>query len=188
MYNSTTFSMNNVSNLTSSYYTNKKTDIMSGDIHSGVQDVILSEQNELENQHDLTKSDNIEELLKTGKYSTISTIGNGNSASELSLCCDICNIRVTSAKILQRHLEGRRHKSRAERDGKTFHCELCDVTANSEIQLNIHMSSSRHKSRIAREEYKEFTSLSSYSTSFYILLFCIFCIGLNVVILVKGAF
>ncbi|KAF7272664.1 uncharacterized protein LOC143192328 [Rhynchophorus ferrugineus] len=161
---------------------------MSGDIHSGVQEVTQSPNETTKKFDDLTKEDDIEDLLKTGHFSTISTLANGNACSEVSLCCEICNIKVTSAKILQRHLEGRRHKSKAERKGKTFHCDLCDVTANSEIQLNIHLSSSRHKSRVAREEYKEFTSMSSYSTSFYILLFCIFCIGLNLVILVKVAF
>jgi hypothetical protein len=58
-----------------------------------------------------------------------------------SLSCELCNVKVTSTKILQRHLEGRRHKMKAERKGKTFICELCDVVANSEIQLNIHLNS-----------------------------------------------
>ncbi|CAH0557793.1 unnamed protein product [Brassicogethes aeneus] len=57
------------------------------------------------------------------------------------LCCEICNIKVTSAKILQRHLYGRKHKMRSERKGKSYYCDLCDLTANSETQLNIHMSS-----------------------------------------------
>ncbi|CAH1183160.1 unnamed protein product [Phaedon cochleariae] len=57
------------------------------------------------------------------------------------LGCDICKISVTSPKILQRHLEGKRHKIRAERDGKIFRCELCNVTANSETQLSIHLNS-----------------------------------------------
>jgi len=172
---------------------------MSGEIHSGVQEVILSSSNEQtkhgedELKDDLKDLDSIENAAKLYENQTIlstqtSTVSNGNDAGDGTLCCDICNIRVTSAKILQRHLEGRKHISRSQRRGKIFHCDICDVTANSEIQLNIHLTSSRHKSRVAREEYKEFTDVSSYSISIYALLFCIFCIALNLVILVKVAF
>ncbi|XP_066245188.1 zinc finger protein 385B-like [Euwallacea similis] len=146
-------------------------------MHSGIQDVP-------EGFMDVPEEPVLKKGLDHGLNTQISTVSN---TSDGALFCDICNIRVTSTKILQRHLEGRKHKSRAERRGKTFHCDICDVTANSEIQLNIHLSSTKHKSRVAREEYKEFFDVSAYSKSMYVLMFAVFCIILNLIILVKVA-
>ncbi|KAL1513289.1 hypothetical protein ABEB36_002714 [Hypothenemus hampei] len=158
---------------------------MSGDIHSGVQDV-KEHQTLIEDTPEYFKNDDTfkKEIFpkSTALNSQISTFSN---TSDGALFCDICNIRVTSAKILQRHMDGRKHKSRAERRGKTFHCDVCEVTANSEIQLNIHLSSSKHKSRVAREEYKEFFDVSAYSKGIYVLLFGVFCIILNLILLIK---
>ncbi|ERL92246.1 zinc finger protein 385D [Dendroctonus ponderosae] len=171
---------------------------MSGNLHSGVQDVaeILDDDPDINRRIDEDFHDDLSRKVSLGSpgafsgthfnplSSQMSTVSN---TSDGALFCEICNIRVTSTKILQRHLEGRKHKSRAERRGKSFHCDLCEVTANSEIQLNIHLSSSKHKSRVAREEYKEFFDVSSYSKSMYVLLFAVFCIILNLIILVKVA-
>ncbi|XP_050308418.1 zinc finger protein 385B-like [Anthonomus grandis grandis] len=149
--------------------------------HSCAQDVV--------EQPEILKDKVSEEELKPaflgtqiGLSTQVSTVSN---TSERSLCCEICNIKVTSSKILQRHLEGRKHKSRAERQGKTFYCDICDVTANSEIQLNIHLTSSKHKTKVAKEECKVFLDMSSYSTSLYIFIFALFCIVVNLIILVK---
>ncbi|KAJ3654114.1 hypothetical protein Zmor_013327 [Zophobas morio] len=102
-----------------------------------------------------------------------------------SLCCDLCNVKVTSAKILQRHLEGRRHKMKAERKGKTFICEMCDVVANSEIQLNIHLNSIKHKNKLVKKEQSEFTSTATSRAGLWILLFCVVCIFINLLLLFK---
>jgi len=153
-------------------------------VHSGIQDVIESSNLPEQEPEDLKKDVALGTTQLTTFNTQISTISN---TSDGALFCDICNIRVTSGKILQRHLEGRKHKSRAERRGKIFHCDICDVTANSEIQLNIHLASSKHRVRVAREEYKEFFDMSAYSKSMYVLFFAVFCIILNLIILVKVA-
>nr|XP_008194235.1 PREDICTED: zinc finger protein 385B-like isoform X2 [Tribolium castaneum] len=72
---------------------------------------------------------------------------NEENSDKNALSCELCNVKVTSVKILQRHLEGRRHKMKEERQGKTFVCELCDVVANSEIQLNIHLNKQADEKR-----------------------------------------
>ncbi|KAF2881656.1 hypothetical protein ILUMI_24513 [Ignelater luminosus] len=62
-------------------------------------------------------------------------------SKELIYTCNLCKISATSSKVLQRHYEGRKHKMRVERDGKTFNCELCQITANSQKQLDNHLKS-----------------------------------------------
>ncbi|RZC35856.1 zinc finger protein 385B-like, partial [Asbolus verrucosus] len=89
-----------------------------------------------------------------------------------NLSCELCNVKVTSAKILQRHLEGRRHKMKAERKGKTFICEMCDVVANSEIQLNIHLNSIKHKNKLSKKEQSDFSTISTNTAGIWILVFC----------------
>ncbi|VEN34976.1 unnamed protein product [Callosobruchus maculatus] len=64
------------------------------------------------------------------------------------LACSLCNVTVTSERILQRHIEGRKHKMRAQRIGKTFICEICNIHANSEIQLKIHLEGNKHRSKL----------------------------------------
>ncbi|KAG5889075.1 hypothetical protein JTB14_004919 [Gonioctena quinquepunctata] len=98
------------------------------------------------------------------------------------LGCEICDIKVTSSRILQRHLDGRKHKMREERQGKVFKCDLCDITANSEIQLDIHLKSSRHRSKVERKEYTEFINTPS-NKGIWILVFCAFCIFINLILL-----
>ncbi|KAJ8954545.1 hypothetical protein NQ318_000779 [Aromia moschata] len=95
----------------------------------------------------------VEEVYNSGVQDVDITLTNNNrlygnediQSSDVTkktpLSCEICNIKVTSTKILQRHLDGRKHKIRMERRGKSFTCELCEITANSETQLNIHLNS-----------------------------------------------
>ncbi|XP_050516942.1 zinc finger protein 346-like [Diabrotica virgifera virgifera] len=102
------------------------------------------------------------------------------------LSCEICRVKVTSTKIFQRHLDGRKHKLRAERQGKEFKCELCDIIANSEIQLEIHFRSFRHKSKLQRKEHPHFSLLTSYtSKSSFLVFLCFTCIFLNLFLLFK---
>ncbi|XP_060516809.1 uncharacterized protein LOC132696164 [Cylas formicarius] len=142
---------------------------MSGDIHSGVEEVFVNP--EKRETHEFV--DKINDVEKSA------------STNVTSLCCEVCDIKVTSAKILQKHLEGRRHRSRVERVGKTFYCDICEIRANSDVQLKIHLTSSKHRSRVARKENKEFTDLSSSPVGIYVMLFCAFCFFINFVILVK---
>ncbi|CAH1368655.1 unnamed protein product [Tenebrio molitor] len=109
----------------------------------------------------------------------------GEDGDKDSLSCELCNVKVTSTKILQRHLEGRRHKMKAERKGKTFICELCDVVANSEIQLNIHLNSIKHKNKLMKKEQNEFTTVPSGAAGLWILLFCVVCIFINLLLLFR---
>ncbi|XP_018574435.1 zinc finger protein 385B-like [Anoplophora glabripennis] len=140
--------------------------MMSGEIHSGVQDVSVINNDSNNNKDD--EDDKSSEAIK-----------------KVPLCCELCNIKVTSGKILQRHLDGRRHKMRMERRGKCFRCDLCDLTANSETQLNIHLNSSRHKAKLQKKEYSEFTDITTSVKGIWILIFCIVCIFLNLFLLFK---
>ncbi|XP_044266550.1 zinc finger protein 385D-like [Tribolium madens] len=112
------------------------------------------------------------------------TENNEENADKNVLSCELCNVKVTSAKILQRHLEGRRHKMKEERKGKTFVCELCDVVANSEIQLNIHLNSIKHKNKLMKKE-NNFISASTGTAGLWILFFCVICIFINLLLLFK---
>ncbi|KYB27334.1 zinc finger protein 346 [Tribolium castaneum] len=108
---------------------------------------------------------------------------NEENSDKNALSCELCNVKVTSVKILQRHLEGRRHKMKEERQGKTFVCELCDVVANSEIQLNIHLNSIKHKNKLMKKE--NFISDATGTAGLWILLFCVVCIFINLLLLFK---
>ncbi|KAJ8983680.1 hypothetical protein NQ317_003468 [Molorchus minor] len=135
---------------------------MSGEIHSGIQNVIIPD------------SGNEDEELEDNEV-----------IKKPPLSCDVCSIKVTSMKIMQRHLDGRKHKARVERLGKTFTCDLCEITANSETQLNVHLSSSKHKAKLLRKEHADFTDISANRKGLWILMFCLFCLFLNLFLLFK---
>lgn len=67
--------------------------------------------------------------------------------------CEKCDITVTSRNVLNRHLMGRKHIQRVEREGKTFECDLCGIVANGQTQLDSHLQSSRHKTRLFKKEH-----------------------------------
>ena len=136
---------------------------MSGAIHSGVQEVNLSD-------------------FENGPKNVL--LQEPKTQSTLPYGCDLCNIKATSLKLLQRHLEGKKHLSRIERFGKTFECDICQVTANSQHQLDLHLKSSKHKTRVARKERMEIMALSN-SKGTWIILFGVICIFLNLLILFK---
>ncbi|KAJ8918487.1 hypothetical protein NQ315_008184, partial [Exocentrus adspersus] len=145
--------------------------MMSGEIHNRIEVVSIKN-----NDDDNTNKTIIDE---GGKSATC------EDGYNYPLCCTICNIKVTSTKILQRHLEGRKHKMRVERKGKSFVCELCDLTANSETQLNIHLSSSRHRAKLQRKEYNEFTAIATSLKGAWIIIVCLICLFLNLFLLFK---
>ncbi|CAH1105149.1 unnamed protein product [Psylliodes chrysocephalus] len=100
------------------------------------------------------------------------------------LSCDICKVTVTSAKIFQRHLDGRKHKLRVEREGKEFKCDLCDISTNSEIQLEIHLRSLRHKAKLQKKEHPRLATFNFFTSKISLLIFVTFiCIVLNLFLL-----
>ncbi|KAL3281270.1 hypothetical protein HHI36_004483 [Cryptolaemus montrouzieri] len=109
------------------------------------------------------------------------------SVYEQKLECQLCNIKVTSSRILERHLEGKKHRVREAKNGREFFCEVCDVRANSEIQLEIHLKSSRHKGNMLKKEATEFASLSSGTIGIWLIIFCLLCIFLNLLILITNS-
>lgn len=115
--------------------------------------------------------------------------------------CSLCKISATSSKVLQRHYEGRKHKMRVERDGKTFDCELCQITANSQKQLDNHLKSkiflngsftkiknlilgSRHKYNQEKKDLGEHAKLNG-NKGVWIILLGMVCIFVNFLILFK---
>ncbi|CAG9768735.1 unnamed protein product [Ceutorhynchus assimilis] len=167
---------------------------MSGDIHNRVENVPDLPEPENDDHPSESFNNDLSKTTRTltGDFLVPTTVRNNQisfvrTASDGSLCCDICNIKVSGSKIFQKHLEGKRHKSKVDRLGKTFNCNICDVTANSEIQLNIHLSSSKHKSRVEKEEIKELFDGSSYSNSVYVIFFAVLCIVINLILLFRVA-
>ncbi|XP_072398606.1 zinc finger protein 385D-like [Diabrotica undecimpunctata] len=144
---------------------------MSGEIHNRVEDLPKNFSNKKsDSEGDTDKENGADDFKKQIQ----------------PLSCDICRVKVTSTKIFQRHLDGRKHKLRAERQGKEFKCELCDIIANSEIQLEIHFRSFRHKSKLQRKEHPHFFLLTSYtSKSSFLVFLCFTCIFLNLFLLFK---
>lgn len=80
--------------------------------------------------------------------------------------CEMCNIQVTGAKVLQRHMDGKKHKLRTERQGKTFNCELCNVVCNSESQLESHLKSKNIIAKInikINAHFRNFNNISNFN-------------------------
>ncbi|XP_056642989.1 zinc finger protein 346-like [Diorhabda carinulata] len=144
---------------------------MSGEIHNRIEELPQNFSNQKTiSDDDLTDKENRDE----------------SKTRIQSLSCEICKVKVTSSKIFQRHLDGRKHKLRAERQGKIFKCELCDIIANSEIQLEIHLRSARHKAKLHKKEHPHFSLFASYTSKTSILMFfCFICIILNLFLLFK---
>ncbi|CAG9854588.1 unnamed protein product [Phyllotreta striolata] len=146
---------------------------MSGEIHNHVEDLPFPNKTNNNNNADEKKTDESED----------------SNDSLQGLSCEICRVKVTSAKIFQRHLEGRKHKLRVERQGKQFKCDLCDIIANSEIQLEIHLRSAKHKARQHRKENPRWAIFHFLSSKISLLIFVTFvCILLNLFLLFKSFF
>ncbi|XP_017771356.1 PREDICTED: zinc finger protein 346-like [Nicrophorus vespilloides] len=95
--------------------------------------------------------------------------------------CDLCGIKVTSNNVLRRHIEGRKHLMRVEREGKTFECQLCEIIANSQTQLDAHLRSSKHKNRLYKKEHAN----EMMHKGVWLIIFCVACIFLNFLLLFK---
>ncbi|KAF5281531.1 hypothetical protein FQA39_LY05066 [Lamprigera yunnana] len=103
---------------------------------------------------------------------------------EVTYSCNLCKIYATSQKVLLRHYEGRKHKVRVEREGKTFVCEICHITANSQKQLDNHLKSSRHKCQLERKDLIESLQLSG-TRGVWLILCGISCMFIAFLIIFK---
>ncbi|XP_044751373.1 zinc finger protein 385A-like [Coccinella septempunctata] len=133
---------------------------MSGDLHTAIQEI-------------------------TTEFKSFENLEDNDQQCGSGLECQLCNIKVTSMKILERHLKGKKHRIREAKNGREFFCDICDVRANSEIQLDIHLKSSRHKGNIMKKESSEFTSVSAGTKGIWLIVICLLCLFLNLLLLFR---
>ncbi|KAK9870609.1 hypothetical protein WA026_008171 [Henosepilachna vigintioctopunctata] len=129
------------------------------------------------------------DLLHTAIQDVIETreTENDESLGIQGLECHLCNIKVTSSKILKRHLEGKKHRIREAKNGREFFCDVCEVRANSEIQLDIHLKSSRHRGNVMKKDSSEFTALSTGTKGIWLIIICLLCIFVNLLLLFRNS-